>query len=75
MLFTVKICGLTTPGDAALAAAAGADAVGLNFVAGSPRVLGVDAAQGHALGRPRPLEHLADAITGFPEARLRKVAT
>jgi len=52
MLFTVKICGLTTPGDAALAAAAGADAVGLNFVAGSPRVLGVDVAQAVAAAVP-----------------------
>ena len=36
-LFHVKVCGVTTPADAALAAAAGADAIGLNFVAGSPR--------------------------------------
>ncbi len=36
-LFHVKICGVTTPDDAMLAAAAGADAVGFNFVAGSPR--------------------------------------
>jgi len=52
MLFTVKICGLTTPGDAALAAAAGADAVGLNFVAGSPRVLGVAQAEAVAAAVP-----------------------
>jgi phosphoribosylanthranilate isomerase len=37
LLFHVKICGVTTPADARLAAAAGADAVGFNFVAGSPR--------------------------------------
>jgi len=36
-LFHVKICGVTTPADARLAAEAGADAVGFNFVAGSPR--------------------------------------
>lgn len=39
-MFRVKICGVMTPDDAALVVAAGADAVGLNFVAGSPRRLG-----------------------------------
>ncbi len=36
-LFHVKICGVTSPADAKLAAEAGADAVGFNFVSGSPR--------------------------------------
>jgi len=45
MLFRVKICGITTPGDARLAADAGADAIGLNFVAGSPRALDLDQAR------------------------------
>ena len=36
-LFHVKICGVTSAADARLAAAAGADAVGFNFVPGSPR--------------------------------------
>ncbi len=44
-------------------------------VVGRLRALGVDAAQGYALGRPRPLELLADAIASVPEPRLRKVAT
>lgn len=43
-MFRVKICGVTTPDDARLVADAGADAVGLNFVAGSPRRLDIDAA-------------------------------
>lgn len=36
-LFRIKICGITTPEDGQLAAEAGADAIGLNFYAGSPR--------------------------------------
>lgn len=35
----VKICGIKRPEDARAAAEAGADAIGLNFVAGSPRFL------------------------------------
>ncbi|MFO0801142.1 MAG: phosphoribosylanthranilate isomerase [Gemmataceae bacterium] len=35
----IKICGVTTPGDARHAADAGADAVGLNFYPKSPRFL------------------------------------
>ena len=38
-MFHVKICGVTTAADAQLAIAAGADAIGLNFIAGSPRQL------------------------------------
>jgi phosphoribosylanthranilate isomerase len=52
-LFHVKICGITTPHDAELVAAAGADAVGLNFVAGSPRRLDVAAARAVAAAVPR----------------------
>jgi len=38
--FLVKICGVTTAEDAAAAAAAGADAVGVNLWPGSKRFVG-----------------------------------
>lgn len=41
----VKICGVTRAEDARAAADGGADAVGLNFFAGSPRCLGLERAQ------------------------------
>lgn len=44
-MFTIKICGVTRPSDAAAAAEAGADAIGLNFFAGSPRYVRRDAAE------------------------------
>jgi phosphoribosylanthranilate isomerase len=36
-MFTIKICGITSPGDARLAVDAGADAIGINFYSASPR--------------------------------------
>lgn len=51
-LFHVKICGVTTAADARLVAAAGADAVGLNFVPGSPRLLTTSAAREVAAAVP-----------------------
>lgn len=44
-MFHVKICGVTTVADARLVAAAGADAIGLNFIPGSPRRIDADAAR------------------------------
>ena len=41
----VKICGITHPGDAEAAVAAGADLIGLNFVPGSPRCLDLATAE------------------------------
>jgi phosphoribosylanthranilate isomerase len=43
-IFKVKICGITRGEDAQAAAAAGADAIGLNFYAGSKRCIGREAA-------------------------------
>ncbi|HEY6723446.1 MAG TPA: phosphoribosylanthranilate isomerase [Polyangiaceae bacterium] len=52
----VKICGVTSVADAALARDAGADAIGLNFVPSSPRALDVE------LGR-----RIRDAVGGSLE--------
>lgn len=49
----VKICGVTTEADAALAVDAGASAVGLNFVGASPRCVDAAAAR-----------RIADAVRG-----------
>lgn len=38
-MFTIKICGITTPDDARAAVEAGADAIGLNFYPPSPRCI------------------------------------
>jgi phosphoribosylanthranilate isomerase len=48
----VKICGVTTPEDAVAAAEAGADAVGMVFWPGSPRLVAIDAAR--AIGAALP---------------------
>jgi phosphoribosylanthranilate isomerase len=45
MKLLIKICGVTRPEDAALAAAEGADLVGLNFWRGSPRFVKDDQAR------------------------------
>jgi phosphoribosylanthranilate isomerase len=52
----VKICGVTSVADAVLARDAGADAIGLNFVASSPRA--VDVEQGR---------RIRDAVAGSLE--------
>ena len=41
----VKICGITSARDARVALEAGADAIGLNFVPGTPRALDPEAAR------------------------------
>ncbi|HUE74287.1 MAG TPA: phosphoribosylanthranilate isomerase [Pirellulaceae bacterium] len=44
-MFKIKICGITNPEDALLAAEAGADAIGLNFYEQSPRYVTPERAQ------------------------------
>lgn len=51
-MIRVKICGVTTLEDARFALACGADALGLNFVPGTPRCLREDAAASLAAALP-----------------------
>ena len=51
-MFQIKICGLTQPGDAEAVAAAGADAIGLNFYPASKRF--VEPATAEAIVRKLP---------------------
>jgi phosphoribosylanthranilate isomerase len=44
-MVAVKICGITSAEDAEMCVAAGAQALGLNFYAGSPRCVSVDVAR------------------------------
>jgi phosphoribosylanthranilate isomerase len=52
-MFRIKICGVTSAIDARAAAAAGADAIGLNFYAGSRRYLPPEAAGDVAAAIPQ----------------------
>lgn len=69
MSVRIKICGITRPEDAAAAARAGADAVGLVFYAGSPRC--VDAAAARAVVRALP--PLVGAVGLFVNEEARRI--
>ena len=71
-----KICGITTVGDAAIAAAAGCDAVGINFYPGSPRCVSAQVARDIAASLPpfvTPVGIFVDAEPERIEAVLRQV--
>jgi phosphoribosylanthranilate isomerase len=68
----VKICGTTTPGDARLAAEAGADLVGV-ILAPSPRR--IDAAQARAIRQVLPDEvRLVGVFVNAPAAEINEIA-
>jgi phosphoribosylanthranilate isomerase len=71
-LFHVKVCGVTTPEDAALVARAGADAIGLNFVPGSPRCLPLAAARHVAAAIPAGVLKVG-VFAGMPAADILRV--
>jgi phosphoribosylanthranilate isomerase len=72
-MFHIKICGVTTPADARLAAEAGADAIGLNFVASSPRR--INAATAHAIAAALPAGVLKVGVfAGMPADEIRRIA-
>jgi len=73
-MFRIKICGVTTVDDALDAAAAGADAIGLNFYAQSKRYVPVDAVRPISLSMPAAVTRVglfvnatADDITTIVE--------
>lgn len=72
-LFHVKVCGVMSADDARRAADAGADAIGLNFVPGSPRCL--DAATAARVAGAVP-EHVlvVGVFAALPPADIRQVA-
>jgi phosphoribosylanthranilate isomerase len=65
----VKICGVTTPEDARLAVSLGADSIGLNFYAGSPRYIESSVAQSIL----RELPPFVSAVGVFVETPLSKI--
>ena len=71
-LFRIKICGVTTPADAALAVDAGADAVGFNFVAGSPRAISPTAARAARASLPDGVLAVG-VFAGLPAAEILAV--
>ncbi|HVX15557.1 MAG TPA: phosphoribosylanthranilate isomerase [Pirellulales bacterium] len=72
-MFRIKICGITTAEDGALAAGAGADAIGLNFYAHSPRF--VDQQRGRSIvnGLP-PNVAKVGVFVNAPAAEIRALA-
>jgi phosphoribosylanthranilate isomerase len=69
----IKICGITSVADAEIAARLGADAIGLNFYAGSPRCLSEERAQA-ILARLPPLVEPIGLFVNEPFAALHAVA-
>jgi phosphoribosylanthranilate isomerase len=65
----VKICGITTVEDALTAADAGADFIGLNFYAGSPRAISPDRAKAITMQLPAEV----DAVGLFVNASAKQI--
>ncbi len=74
MAVRVKICGVTTPEDAELCAAAGADAIGLNFWSGSKRHVSVERAAAIAAAIPAGVWKVGVFVDAPRDAIARAVA-
>jgi phosphoribosylanthranilate isomerase len=73
LLFHVKVCGVTSAADARLAAEAGADAVGFNFVPGSPRAVSPEKAREAAAALPAGVLAVG-VFAGMPADEMLAVA-
>jgi len=69
----IKICGVNDPTVASVAAEAGADAIGLVFVAGSPRCVSIEQASAILNGLPAFVEPVA-LFVDAPTERIRSTA-
>ena len=63
----VKICGITTPADACLAAESGADLIGLNFYPPSPRFVGTAQARQIVAALPAAVRAVGVLVGPSPE--------
>jgi phosphoribosylanthranilate isomerase len=72
-MFRVKICGVTNTPDALAAVAAGADAIGLNFYAGSPRHCSPETARQVAAALPSHVCRVGVFVNASPE-EIRAIA-
>ena len=70
-MFQVKICGVGNLDDALCCAAAGADAIGLNFYPPSPRYVSVDVARQIALQLPSGVTKVGVFVNAAPDEVLR----
>src|SRR5262245_45513198 len=73
MSVRIKICGITNPADAELAAALGADMVGVNFYAKSPRYVDESAARAIVAAIPSTVETVG-VFANEPWLQARRVA-
>jgi phosphoribosylanthranilate isomerase len=73
MRLMVKICGVRTLADALHAARAGADAIGLNFYARSPRVVSIETAAEIAAGLPSGVQRVG-VFVDQPRPEIERIA-
>jgi phosphoribosylanthranilate isomerase len=72
--FVTKVCGITTEEDAAVAVAAGANALGFNFYPGSPRFVSVDQAKAIAVSLPSSVLRVGVFVNETPRVLARIAA-